>query len=63
MHTDLPRDASAAYLDQAIADERAIPLRTCLGSGCCPECGQPRALTVRGAELNESGCYCSREGE
>jgi len=41
--------------------EREQPLRTCLGTGCCPQCGAPWSLTERGAVRNAWGCWCVRK--
>ena len=40
--------------------ERELPLRTCLGIGCCTICGAPFALTERGTVRNGWGCWCVR---
>jgi len=42
MNHDIDRNESAQWYEWVQQCERDIPLRSCLGPGCCPECGRPR---------------------
>ena len=42
MNHDIDRNESAQWYEWVQQRERDIPPRSCLGSGCCPECGWAR---------------------
>jgi len=42
------RSDLAVYAEQVIQQEHDQPLRSCLGPGCCPQCGWSR-----------SECHCA----
>ena len=39
--TTVQRSALIVHNDQVIQNEYDLPLRSCLGAGCCPDCGRP----------------------
>lgn len=54
-------DSQIAYTDYVQALEREQPLRSCLGSGCCLQCGRPIGKSKAQGGIYTRPCICPNE--
>ena len=54
----LQRSALIVHNDQVIQADYDLPHGTCLGAGCCDDCGRPMGLVRQTDGTYKQRCFC-----